>query len=278
MESVVSNASEKVSPSVGDNTVNNDESAAKKPKTEVATDTVVNETECNKKKKKKNRKKKQNHSGDPSTSSTITSNANQTSSPNSQPNEKQTVTENNQNANVKTEAGEKPTSTPNKNHSNTKVEATSRSVEKLSEAKPNKFKNNQQNNKETFNKSNPFAKNNKNVSTHQSSNLNKSTHQSSNPNKSFAKGNPFNTNLTKTTNVSLPPLRQNKPKTKPFNNNGKFREKFGGNKKTFKGKPSGSGGDGKSISDERLKAYGINPKKFHKKQKYSGSNNQQKQE
>ncbi|XP_005191953.2 protein KRI1 homolog [Musca domestica] len=89
-----------------------------------------------------------------------------------------------------------------------------------------------------------------------------------------SKGNPFNSTQNKSTNGTLPPLRQNQKKSKPFN------AKFGSNKRPFNAKPNGvkdSNDKSNNITDERLKAYGINPKKFHKKQKYGGVNKQQKQ-
>ncbi|XP_073838407.1 protein KRI1 homolog [Musca autumnalis] len=111
---------------------------------------------------------------------------------------------------------------------------------------------------------------------------NKSNTQNVSKNKNLPSmgGNPFNGTPNKSTNETLPPLRQNKKKSKPLN--GSFKPKFGGNnKKPFKAKLNkthNSNGDSTNISDERLKAYGINPKKFHKKQKYGGGANKQQQQ
>ncbi|XP_075161308.1 protein KRI1 homolog [Haematobia irritans] len=104
------------------------------------------------------------------------------------------------------------------------------------------------------------------------SNRDKTNQQQTSPtNKSNTKVNPFNVNgpQNRTTNLgssSLPPLRQNKkPNQKP-------KPKFRNEKQHFNKKSNSD-----TISDERLKAYGINPKKFHKKQKY-GTQNTKKQE
>lgn len=105
-----------------------------------------------------------------------------------------------------------------------------------------------------------------------------------NDSKSVSKNNPFAKGPSKFNNSgndgvgTLPPLRKSVHKTKTYNGkfkpNDKFKSKFQ-NKKTFNGKPKtdSKGDDGKDISDERLKAYGINPRKFHKKQKYGNTAN-----
>lgn len=179
-----------------------------------------------------------------------------------------------------------------------KIELTSTVEEtpinpELSKKKKNKKKNNSNNHdaskpmesKETVNKKpdikkkqNPFTANTIQKSTN---NANKNTFNKNNavfqtpngPNKSkpASKNNPFAKDNTNT-NGSLPPLRKNLPKSKPMNGkfkgSDKFKSKFS-HKRPF-GKSHGKG-DGKDISDERLKAYGINPRKFHKKQKYGGN-------
>ncbi|KAL9911607.1 protein KRI1 homolog isoform 1-T2 [Glossina fuscipes fuscipes] len=52
----------------------------------------------------------------------------------------------------------------------------------------------------------------------------------------------------------------------------KLKSKFGNKNNTFTSGKAATDEDGKQISDERLKAYGINPRKFHKKQKYGSKN------
>ncbi|XP_037817874.1 protein KRI1 homolog [Lucilia sericata] len=141
-------------------------------------------------------------------------------------------------------------------------------------------------NKDNEKVNNPFNKGvatNKQTNNVETKNFNKNSQKANNApnaNKPAAKNNPFAKGSKQLNNStegvgSLPPLRKNIPKTKTFNGkfstNDKFKSKFQ-NKKPFNGKPKqNSKGDGKDISDERLKAYGINPRKFHKKQKYGNN-------
>lgn len=104
------------------------------------------------------------------------------------------------------------------------------------------------------------------------------THSSSDDSKPHVKSNPFakvsKHGNSKEGSDNLPPLRKNIPKEKKLSSksNAKFKSKFQV-RKSFNGKPKTSfNGDSNIISDERLKAYGINPKKFHKKQKYGKAN------
>ncbi|XP_065361488.1 protein KRI1 homolog [Calliphora vicina] len=151
--------------------------------------------------------------------------------------------------------------------------------------KTNKQKNHSQN--VTANKGNKFSNNdnknpfNKGVSHKQTKNtgnkmFNKNNHAQQTNNspggsKTASNNNPFAKGSTEDGVGSLPPLRKNIAKTKNVKGNfkskdNKFKSKFQG-KKPFNGKQT-SKGDGKDISDDRLKAYGINPRKFHKQQKY----------
>lgn len=52
----------------------------------------------------------------------------------------------------------------------------------------------------------------------------------------------------------------------------KLKSKFDNKNNPFTSGKVATDDDGKQISDERLKAYGINPRKFHKKQKYGSKN------
>lgn len=154
-------------------------------------------------------------------------------------------------------------------HKNQLQNVTANKGNKLSDNTTTKFSN--KDNKNPFNKgvAHKQTKNTGNKILNKNNHV-QQTNNSASGSKTAPNNNPFAKGSTEDGVGSLPPLRKNIPKTKNvkgnFKSNDKFKSKFQG-KKPFNGKPT-SKGDGKDISDDRLKAYGINPRKFHKQQKY----------